>query len=69
MIYENVVSANDLLYHYTSEAGLRGIIESDRIWAAHIRFLDDYTEFRQAFRDEYVEALTNAFREGMRKGY
>ena len=60
-------STNDLLYHYTSESGLQGIIESDRIWATHIRFLNDYTEFRQAFRDKYVEAFVDAFREGMRK--
>jgi hypothetical protein len=60
-------SVNDLLYHYTSESGLQGIIESDRIWATHIRFLNDYTEFRQAFRDKYVEALADAFLDGMRK--
>jgi hypothetical protein len=60
-------SANDLLYHYTSESGLQGIIETDRIWATDIRFLNDYTEFRQAFKDKYVEALTDAFSAGMRK--
>jgi hypothetical protein len=69
MIYEmsRPTSANDLLYHYTSESGLQGIIGSDRIWATHIRFLNDYTEFRQAFKDRYVEGLTGAFRAGMRK--
>jgi hypothetical protein len=61
------VPANDLLYHYTSESGLKGIIESDSVWATHIRFLNDYTEFRQAFRDKYVETLIDAFRMGMRK--
>ncbi len=58
-------SAIGLLYHYTSEMGLQGIIESDRIWATHVRFLNDYTEFRQAFNVVYVEALTEAFREGL----
>jgi hypothetical protein len=52
-----------LLYHYTSEAGLQGIIESERIWATQVRFLNDYTEFRQAFNELYVEALTDGFRE------
>jgi hypothetical protein len=56
------VSAIGLLYHYTSDAGFHGIIESDRIWATHVRFLNDYTEFRQAFNELYVEALTDAFR-------
>jgi hypothetical protein len=62
------VSADDLLYHYTSEAGLRGIIASDQIWATHIRFLNDYTEFRRAFTDKYLKALIEAFRASMRKG-
>jgi hypothetical protein len=52
-----------LLYHYTSEEGLQGIVESDNIRATHVRFLNDYTEFRQAFQEEYVEALADAFRE------
>lgn len=59
-------SASDLLYHYTSESGLKGIVESGSLWATHIRFLNDYTEFRQAFRDRYVEVLTEAFRKGRR---
>jgi hypothetical protein len=60
-------SPDDLLYHYTSDAGFRGIIESDRIWATDIRFLNDYTEFRRAFADKYLEALIEAFRTAMRK--
>jgi hypothetical protein len=60
-------SPDDLLYHYTSDAGFRGIIESDRIWATDIRFLNDYTEFRRAFTDKYLEALVGAFRAAMRK--
>lgn len=58
-------SAIGLLYHYTSDVGLQGIVESDRIWATHIRFLNDYTEFRQAFNEVYVEALTETFRQGL----
>jgi len=54
-----------LLYHYTSEEGLLGIIENDNMRATHVRFLNDYTEFRQAFKEEYVGALTDAFREGL----
>ena len=61
----NSTSAIGLLYHYTSDVGLQGIIESDRNWATHVRFLNDYTEFRQAFNEVYVEALTDAFREGL----
>ena len=57
--------ATGLLYHHTSEEGLLGIVENDNIRATHVRFLNDYTEFRQAFKEEYVGALTDAFREGL----
>jgi len=60
-------SADDLLYHYTSESGLRGIIESDRIWATDIRFLNDYTEFQRAFEDKYLNSLIEALRAALRK--
>lgn len=32
------------LYHYTSASGLRGIVESNRFWATHYRFLNDASE-------------------------
>ena len=54
-----------LLYHYTFEEGLQGITEYYNIRATHVRFLNDYTEFRQAFQEEYVGALADAFREGL----
>jgi hypothetical protein len=46
-----------LLYHYTSEQGLLGIIGNDNIRATHIRFLNDSTEFREAFTEKYVRIL------------
>ena len=52
----------DLLYHYTTEAGLTGIVGSDRIRATHIRFLNDWTEFREAFTESYVRRLLDSFR-------
>jgi hypothetical protein len=36
------------LYHYTTQAGLLGILTSQSIWASEIRFLNDATEFRTA---------------------
>jgi len=35
----------DVLYHYTSQRGLLGIIEKKKLWATHIRYLNDSTEF------------------------
>jgi len=36
------------LWHYTSHAGLQGIISSKRIWATEYRFLNDREEFLHA---------------------
>ncbi len=35
---------SDLLYHYTSSDGLRGILRSRQIWASHARCLNDTSE-------------------------
>lgn len=55
----------DLLYHYTSEAGLVGIVENDNLRATHVRFLNDWTEFREAFAESYVRILLDTFRAGL----
>jgi hypothetical protein len=57
-------NSNDLLYHYTSEAGLWGIVQSDCIWATHVRFLNDWTEFQEAFAVDYVRTLAESFLSG-----
>jgi hypothetical protein len=36
------------LFHYTNQAGLRGIIESRSLWFTDIFFLNDATEFQYA---------------------
>jgi hypothetical protein len=38
----------DLLYHYTSQKGLLGIIEKKKLWATNIRYLNDSQELKQA---------------------
>jgi len=39
-----VEASADLLYHYTTERGLLGILDSSEIWPTHIRFLNDLSE-------------------------
>jgi len=39
-----------LLYHYTDEKGLYGILDSGEIWATHYRFLNDLAERKGRFR-------------------
>jgi hypothetical protein len=41
--------ADRFLTHYTTSAGLLGMIESRSIWASHIGYLNDASEFRYAF--------------------
>lgn len=47
----------NLLYHYTSQNALLGIIENGVIWASNIHYLNDSKEFVHAF-DE-IETLIN----------
>jgi hypothetical protein len=46
-----------MLFHYTSQAGLLGILKEKEIWATNIHFLNDYKEFRHAF-DILCEIIT-----------
>ncbi len=39
------VKLPDLLYHYTDQVGLLGILEKKAIWATHVRYLNDATEW------------------------
>jgi hypothetical protein len=39
----------ELLYHYTDQKGLLGIIENKCLWATHSLFLNDLSEYRIAF--------------------
>src|SRR5262245_4947739 len=40
--------ANERIFHYTSSAGLYGILENNCLWATHFRFLNDSQEFLSA---------------------
>ena len=35
----------DVVYHYTTPAGLLGVVSSQRIWATDVRYLNDSSEF------------------------
>jgi hypothetical protein len=57
--------APDILYHYTSQADLLGILASDRIWATDIYALNDWTEFRLLFTSASMQLLADAFNSGL----
>lgn len=42
------VTPPPVLYHYTSLAGFKGIVESKELWATGIRYLNDAREFLEA---------------------
>ena len=39
-----------MLYHYTTQKGLLGIVETGEIWATNIFYLNDATEYEYAFK-------------------
>lgn len=39
-----------VLYHYTTQSGLIGILKSEQLWATKVQHMDDLTEFRLAVR-------------------
>jgi hypothetical protein len=50
-----------LLYHYTTSDGLLGIIQRSHIWATHIRYFNDQSEFQNAFDRQYSDAFVSSF--------
>ncbi|HZY74549.1 MAG TPA: DUF2971 domain-containing protein [Edaphobacter sp.] len=56
-----------MLYHYTSGAGLIGIVDSKAVWASNIRFLNDSREYELAV--ELVRTSLDARLEAARSRY
>ena len=38
----------DILYHYTNMKGLHGIVDSGMLWATHIAYMNDFSEYLHA---------------------
>ncbi|TGD90565.1 DUF2971 domain-containing protein [Mycolicibacterium sp. CH28] len=47
-LVRNPIDRKQCLYHYTSAAGLKGILESGSLWATDTAFLNDRKEIRYA---------------------
>jgi hypothetical protein len=50
-IFELNNNAPSTLYHYSNLSALKGIIESKKLWATHIKFLNDKNEIKYAFEE------------------
>lgn len=60
------------LYHYTNFDGLRGILESQTLWATHFKGLNDSSEIlllRPRLEDLLFENIREIIREDMKRGY
>jgi hypothetical protein len=57
---DDVTKRHPFLYHYTSEAGFRGIVESNALWATYFGDLNDAKEIHE-LRVPLVEELTTWF--------
>ncbi|MCH7936243.1 MAG: DUF2971 domain-containing protein [Proteobacteria bacterium] len=53
---------HDFLWHYTSAEGLKGILESQRLWAFHYTHLNDSTEISH-LRNELAQRLQPKLKE------
>lgn len=63
-----------LLFHYTNSSGMRGILDSSRLWATNYRFLNDASEvsygmalFNSVIEDRLATAETDVIGEFLRR--
>ena len=46
-------NSNEMLYHYTSVEGLKGILDNESLWLTQIQFMNDSKEFKHAVEIAY----------------
>ena len=61
-----VYEAHPEIYHYTTRQGLRGIFDTQTLWATHYSALNDTSEIRH-MRDTLVEKLLPHMRDLLKK--
>ena len=49
----------DHLYHYTTQEGLIGILETNCLWATHYKFLNDYSEIER-IKPELIKHISQS---------
>lgn len=63
---QKVSEAYKNLYHYTTWEGLKGILETQTLWATHYKFLNDYSEII-LFKDKLSSWIHPYILEGYKK--
>lgn len=56
-----IADSHDELYHYTTAAGLSGILESKSLWATHAAFMNDEEEISGFYDRVFPEILRPVF--------
>lgn len=56
MTENEIIENDDVLYHYTTQEGLIGILESNCLWATHYKFLNDYSELMKS-KEKLIQFL------------
>ena len=59
---KSVVETHQQLYHYTTAAGLQGIVESQQLWATNIAYLNDAEEHTGYFDRRLPHLLADTIR-------
>ena len=54
------LEARPVLHHYTSGLGVKGIVENRELWATHIYYLNDRSEYQATF-DHALRSIATAF--------
>lgn len=60
-----IVETYPTLWHYTTAAGLEGILKSQQLWATNIRYLNDDEEFRGFFERKLPTLLKTGINSGI----
>ncbi|HMC13498.1 MAG TPA: hypothetical protein VKG67_04050, partial [Gallionellaceae bacterium] len=64
---KSVNEAHAHLYHYTTAAGLQGIVESQQLWATNIAYLNDAEELTGFFDRSLPHLLEESVRSAAEK--
>lgn len=67
MEYVEDVPDGDIIYHYTSPEGLKGITKDECLWATDINYLNDNSELRYIY--QLAEKITNENKEIWSKNF
>jgi hypothetical protein len=69
--YSRAAQIPKTLYHYTDLSGFVGIVESKKLWATNVSYLNDYTEYLHTIKlaRSYTERALRGARDEVRRRF